>query len=154
MNSVTGTSVARLVIYHWRFSPDNHDRTYGVGYTISSVEANLAVACGAVLTLGPLMRRMAPTIFGSTDASRSRPTPSGYLQQSSDRTRTREQYDMKSFGAKTTNWKGAKSRTEAWSSDENILPIPSEGITKNVNIELAYSEAASLDDRADRKPAF
>ncbi|KAK0111242.1 hypothetical protein ONS95_001615 [Cadophora gregata] len=147
---VTGTSVARLVIYHWRFNPKNKDASYQIGYTISSAEANLAIACGAIPSLGPLMRRIAPTVFGSTNASQSRPTPSGYLQQS--KTSTREQYKLKSYNSNNTNWPSSKHKTEAWSSDENILVSNSNnGITKHVHVDVAYSEAASVEDRVEKR---
>ncbi|PVH72780.1 hypothetical protein DL98DRAFT_470047 [Cadophora sp. DSE1049] len=147
---VTGTSVARLVIYHWRFNPNNKDASYQIGYTISSAEANLAIACGAIPSLGPLMRRIAPTIFNSTNVSRSRPTPSGYLQQS--KSGAREQYELRSYNANTTNWPASKHKTEAWSSDENILVSSSnDGITKQIHVDVAYSEAASMEERVEKR---
>ncbi|KAH6706254.1 hypothetical protein DL95DRAFT_525520 [Leptodontidium sp. 2 PMI_412] len=146
---VTGTSIARLVIYHWRFSPNNHDASYQIGYTISSAEANLAIACGAIPSLGPLMRRIFPKVFKSTDLSRSRPTPSGYMQQS--KSGTREQYEMRSYNANTTNWPATKHRTDAWSSDENILAHSNDGITKQVNVDVAYSEAASVEETEEKR---
>ncbi|KAG4424558.1 hypothetical protein IFR04_002268 [Cadophora malorum] len=147
---VTGTSIARLVLYHWRFDPKNKDASYQIAYTISSAEANLAIACGAIPSLGPLMRRIAPTIFNSTNVSRSRPTPSGYLQQS--KSGTRDQYELRSYNAHTTNWPSSKHKTEAWSSDENILASSSnDGITKQVHVDVAYSEAASMEERVEKR---
>ncbi|KAH7333359.1 hypothetical protein BKA65DRAFT_539013 [Rhexocercosporidium sp. MPI-PUGE-AT-0058] len=146
---VTGTSIARLVIYHWRFSPDNTDASYQIGYTISSAEANLAIACGAIPCLGPLMKRIAPTIFKSTNESHLRPTPSGYIQQS--KSGGKNQYELRSYNVDTTNWPAAKHKTEAWSSDENILGDSGNGITKKVNVDVAYSEAASMDESVEKR---
>lgn len=153
------------MIYNWRFSPENTDRTYGVGYTISAVEANLAVATGCVPSLGPLMRRIMPKLFGSTaDQNNSRPVlSSGYQQQQSG---VRENvYAMKSFSSQMeqqiTGWKG-KGRAEAWSSEDNILA--SEGvqgveIRKDVKVDVTFVDArdvetASHDGRASDKRSF
>ena len=96
------------------------------------------------------MRRVAPTIFNSTDVSRSRPTPSGYLQQS--KSGTRDQYELRSYNAATSNWPSSKHKTEAWSSDENILASSSnDGITKQVHVDVAYSEAASMEERVEKR---
>lgn len=95
------------------------------------------------------MRRIFPKVFKSTDLSRSRPTPSGYMQQS--KSGTREQYEMRSYNANTTNWPATKHRTDAWSSDENILAHSNDGITKQVNVDVAYSEAASVEETEEKR---
>lgn len=127
--SVTAVSVARLAIYHWRFSPNNHDRSYGTGYTISSVEVNLAIATACVPPLGPLVRRFAPNLLGSS--SRSRP---GYRQTDEGKSGGYE------LSEKVTGWKGSVNRVEAWSSNEQILSGPEE-IQRAVNVEVTYSKA-------------
>jgi hypothetical protein len=132
--SVTAVSVARLVIYHWRFSPNNKDRTYGTGYCISSVEINLAIATACVPPLRPLARRIAPRLLGSDN--RSKP---GYRQTPEDN----GQYEL---GTKMTGWKGSQHRVEAWSSNEQILAEPEE-IRRTTNVELTFGEATSLDDK-------
>ena len=96
------------------------------------------------------MHRIAPTIFGSTadhsgSVSGSRPTPSsGYLQQSGGGS---DRYAMKSFASNVdkdiNGWK-AKGKSEAWSSEDNILPVegPNQGeIRKNMHVDVTFADA-------------
>jgi len=140
-HSVTGVSVARLVDYHWRFSPDNKDRTYGVGYTISLMEANLAVVTGCVLALGPLVRRVSPSILGSGVIS-SRSKPSGCPQHSGER--VYEEYAMTSEGM---GWKSSHSRVE-----DPFLYSSQRGIRRRgISIDMTHSEASLVDNRSSRR---
>lgn len=111
------------------------------------------VACGAILSLGPLMRRVAPKMFGQSQTSQSRPKPSDYIEESSGQTNTHE---LKSFGARSQNWKNTKNQTEAWASNENILPFqrPKEGITKDVKVVMSYSSSPSLGGEDERRSSF
>lgn len=67
---VTAVSIARFGIYVHRFSPTNKDRSYGIGYTISGVEANLAIIAACAPAMNGLTRRVAPA-FLSSGKSRS-----------------------------------------------------------------------------------
>lgn len=143
--SVTAVSIARIVIYHWRFSPNNHDRSYGVGYTISSIEANLAVVTGSIPALKPLVTRFVPRFFSSEKEYSNQPSgyPRGHRSgpKSDD-----DQHALDTFGAQVGGWKGSGRRTEAWSSDEQILTQPEE-IRRNVQVDITYSEATSDDGK-------
>lgn len=143
--SVTAVSIARIVIYKWRFSPDNHDQSYGVGYTISSIEANLAIVTGCIPALKPLVTRLVPRFFSSDKDYSDRPTgyPRGHRSgPKSDK----DQHALDTFGAHVGGWKGSGRRTEAWSSDEHILTRPEE-IRRNVEVDITFSEATSDDGK-------
>ncbi|KFY38587.1 hypothetical protein V495_06476 [Pseudogymnoascus sp. VKM F-4514 (FW-929)] len=143
---VTAVSIARIVIYKWRFSPDNHDQSYGVGYTISSIEANLAIVTGCIPALKPLVTRLVPRFFSSDKDYSDRPTgyPRGHRSgPKSDK----DQHALDTFGAHVGGWKGSGRRTEAWSSDEHILTRPEE-IRRNVEVDITFSEATSDDGKA------
>ncbi|KAF4301087.1 hypothetical protein GTA08_BOTSDO07181 [Botryosphaeria dothidea] len=62
---VTAVSVARFGIYVYRFSPDNKDRSYGIGYTISGIEANLAIIAACAPAMNGLSRRVVPGLLSS-----------------------------------------------------------------------------------------
>ncbi|OMP82951.1 hypothetical protein BK809_0001142, partial [Diplodia seriata] len=62
---VTAVSIARFGIYVHRFSPNNKDRTYGIGYTISGVEINLAIIAACAPAMNGLTRRVVPTLLSS-----------------------------------------------------------------------------------------
>lgn len=49
--SVTAIGILRIVLYYYRFKPDNIDRSYSVSYTVSGMETNIAIiaACGPAL---------------------------------------------------------------------------------------------------------
>ena len=104
------------------------------------------------------MRRIAPRILGSTNNYASRPTPSGYVQQTSEgKERKQDEYGLENFTARTSGWKGAMSQVEveAWSSDENILPPGPEQIRRGVNVDVTFSDVSSIDGRkAQGKPGF
>ncbi|KFY90469.1 hypothetical protein V500_05168 [Pseudogymnoascus sp. VKM F-4518 (FW-2643)] len=142
---VTAVSIARIAIYNWRFSPDNHDQSYGVGYTISSIEANLAVVTGSIPALKPLVTRFVPRFFSSEKDYSDR--PSGYPRgHRSGPKSDKDQHALDTFGAQVGGWKGSGRRTEAWSSDEHILTRPEE-IRRNVEVDITFSEATSDDGK-------
>ena len=122
------------------------------------MEANLAITTGCVPSLGPLVRRIAPGILGSTGNYPSRPTPSGYVQQAGKGKEGKDgQVALETFSARTPDWKGSRSQVEveAWSSDENILPPGPEQIRRAVNVDVTFSDASSIDGRkVQGKPAF
>jgi hypothetical protein len=122
------------------------------------MEANLAIITGCVPSLGPLVRRIAPGILGSTGNYPSHPTPSGYVQQNGEGKEGKDsQVALETFSAGTPGWKGSRSQVEveAWSSDENILPPGPEQIRRAVNVDVTFSDASSLDGRkVQGKPAF
>ncbi|OJD30842.1 cfem domain-containing protein [Diplodia corticola] len=62
---VTAVSIARLGIYAHRFSPNNKDRSYGIGYTISGVEINLAIIAACAPAMNGLTRRVVPNFLSS-----------------------------------------------------------------------------------------
>ncbi|KFY95694.1 hypothetical protein V498_03205 [Pseudogymnoascus sp. VKM F-4517 (FW-2822)] len=152
---VTAVSIARIVIYNWRFSPDNHDQSYGVGYTISSIEANLAIVTGSIPALKPLVTRFVPRFFSSEKEYSDR--PSGYPRSGYPRGHRsggksdRDHHALDTFGAQVGGWKGSGRRTEAWSSDEQILTRPEE-IRRNVEVDITFSEATSDDGKGPHNP--
>ncbi|OBT65874.1 hypothetical protein VE03_05433 [Pseudogymnoascus sp. 23342-1-I1] len=142
---VTAVSIARIVIYSWRFSADNHDQSYGVGYTISSIEANLAIVTGSIPALKPLVTRFVPRFFSDKEYS---DRPSGYPRgHRSGPKSDKDHHALDTFGAQVGGWKGSGRRTEAWSSDEHILTRPEE-IRRNVEVDITFSEATSDDGKA------
>ena len=66
---VTIVGITRVVLYYYRFQPDNIDRSYSVVYTLSGMEVNLAImtACGPALKA--LFTRYVPRMFPSRSAS-------------------------------------------------------------------------------------
>ncbi|KAF9638914.1 hypothetical protein BFW01_g9811 [Lasiodiplodia theobromae] len=62
---VAAVSVARFGIYVHRFSPKNKDRSYGIGYTISGVEINLAIIAACAPAMNGLTRRVMPNFLSS-----------------------------------------------------------------------------------------
>ncbi|OBT47071.1 hypothetical protein VE00_03115 [Pseudogymnoascus sp. WSF 3629] len=147
---VTAVSITRIVIYNWRFSPHNHDQTYGVGYTISSIEANLAVITGSIPALKPLVTRFVPRFFSSDKDYSDRPSgyPRGHRSKSGPKS-DKDHHALDTFGAQVGGWKGSGRRTEAWSSDEHILTQPEE-IRRNVEVDITYSEATSDDGKGSQ----
>ncbi|RDW77661.1 hypothetical protein BP6252_05714 [Coleophoma cylindrospora] len=143
---VSGVSVARLVVYSWRFSPKNHDRSYGFGYTISSVEVNLAIATGCVPAFSALVRRYAPGLLGASLGYNSRPTPSGYVQHNGEGPSNQYALGTMDKSISDNKWEGERSKVQAWASDESILPGP-EQIRKDVNVDVVFGEAVSIDER-------
>lgn len=105
------------------------------------MEANLAIVAGSIPGLGPLIRRVFPTMLGTAD--RSRPSASRYLQSAE----SNNEYALRT---RAVGWKGARNWTEAWSSHENILTRPDE-IQRSVRVDLQYgnktilSNASSVD---------
>ncbi|KAK2756149.1 Structural maintenance of chromosomes protein 2 [Arachnomyces sp. PD_36] len=61
----TGVSVARFVVYYYRWQPDNEDRNYEIGYTISIAESNVAMWAACVPALKRLVRHLMPSCFSS-----------------------------------------------------------------------------------------
>jgi hypothetical protein len=42
-DSVTIVSIVRIIIYAWRFSPNNHDKSWGVGFTTSGMVVHVDI---------------------------------------------------------------------------------------------------------------
>ncbi|KAL2864103.1 uncharacterized protein BJX67DRAFT_384102 [Aspergillus lucknowensis] len=74
---VTAIGIARLAIYHHRFRPNNPDRTYNIGHTISSVEVNVAIITASATALPPLLSRFAPGLWSSIDRTADRQRRAG-----------------------------------------------------------------------------
>jgi hypothetical protein len=62
-HSVTITSIARLYIVVKLFFSRAEDPHYTIGYTITTIEINLAIITASVPTLWPLARRWFPSAF-------------------------------------------------------------------------------------------
>lgn len=58
--------IVRLVIYSWRFNPNNHDMSYGVGYTTSGMVVHVAFVAACAPTLKGLFTRFWPKLFASS----------------------------------------------------------------------------------------
>ncbi|KAK5112177.1 hypothetical protein LTR85_011610 [Meristemomyces frigidus] len=109
---VTIVGVIRIVLYYYRFQPDNIDRSYSVSYTVSGIEANVAIiaACGPAIkalctqygirflssrsATGP-----AAYVYGSPEASARRPGLQGYSRQRDPKgSHADPQYDLQDLG--------------------------------------------------------
>lgn len=66
---VTALSIARLAIYAERFKPHRKDPTYNIGNTVSGAEVNLAITAASAAALASLVRRVAPSFWGSKNNS-------------------------------------------------------------------------------------
>ncbi|KAL4781137.1 hypothetical protein BJX76DRAFT_350415 [Aspergillus varians] len=66
---VTAIGIARLAIYNHRFRPNNNDRTYNIGHTISIVEVNVAIITASTTALSALINRLVPRFWPSMDRS-------------------------------------------------------------------------------------
>ena len=69
---VTIVGITRIILYWYRFQPDNIDRSYSLTFTVSGCEANLAImaACGPALKA--LFTRFVPRMFGSRNITEPR----------------------------------------------------------------------------------
>lgn len=69
---VTVVGITRIILYWFRFQPDNVDRSYSLTFTISGAEVNLAImaACGPAMKA--LFTRFLPRIFGSRNITEPR----------------------------------------------------------------------------------
>lgn len=123
------------------------DRSYGVGYTISSIEANLAVATGCVPLLGPLLQKFVPRCLGNGTHTGTRTAHSNYNQQIDTRRNTA--YALKS---RMSGWQQTQTEAEAWSSKENIFNSAAE-IRRDVKVDITFSDAvSSAGESANSKP--
>lgn len=100
---------------------------------------------GSIPALKPLVTRFVPRFFSSEKEYSNQPSgyPRGHRSgpKSDD-----DQHALDTFGAQVGGWKGSGRRTEAWSSDEQILTQPEE-IRRNVQVDITYSEATSDDGK-------
>ncbi|KAL4860979.1 hypothetical protein BDV12DRAFT_82812 [Aspergillus spectabilis] len=69
---VTAIGIARLGVYANRFRPNNSDRTYNIGHTISGAEVNVAIITASATALPPLITRIAPRLWSSMDHTSDR----------------------------------------------------------------------------------
>jgi len=67
---VTIIGILRIVLYYYRFKPDNIDRSYSVTFTTSAIEVNIAIIASCGPALKALSTRFIPNLFGSQSASR------------------------------------------------------------------------------------
>jgi hypothetical protein len=82
----TAVSVGRFVVYYYRFSPKNTDKSYGIGFTISIVEP----AVGIIAACAPAMK----CLFRFTDDPTTYTTPVNTKNFSHRRRSFTEQYGI------------------------------------------------------------
>jgi hypothetical protein len=68
-DSATAVSVARFIIYYYRFSPTNTDRTYDIGVVVSIVEPSVGIMTACAPAMKALFRRILPQYFTENDSS-------------------------------------------------------------------------------------
>ncbi len=59
----------RLVLYYYRFKPDNIDRPYSITLTTSEIEVSIAIIASCGPAIKALATRFVPTLFGRKSAS-------------------------------------------------------------------------------------
>lgn len=62
-SSATAISVARFVIYYYRWQPGNDDRNYDIGFVISIAEPNVMMWAACAPALKRLATRMVPRLL-------------------------------------------------------------------------------------------
>ncbi|CRG89032.1 hypothetical protein PISL3812_06067 [Talaromyces islandicus] len=63
---VAVVGIIRLTIYSWRFNPNNHDMSWGVGYTTSGMVVHVAFVAACAPTLKAIFTRFWPKLFASS----------------------------------------------------------------------------------------
>ncbi|KAL4877362.1 hypothetical protein BJY04DRAFT_230667 [Aspergillus karnatakaensis] len=86
---VTAIGIARLGVYANRFRPNNPDRSYNIGHTISSAEVNVAIITASATALPPLINRLAPRLWSSMDHTTDRQRRAGWTVSSASKSGTR-----------------------------------------------------------------
>jgi hypothetical protein len=82
----TAVSVGRFIVYYYRFSPKNTDKSYDIGFVISIIEPSV----GIIAACAPAMK----CLFRFTDDAPSYATPVETKVQSQRRRSFTEQYGM------------------------------------------------------------
>lgn len=100
---VTVVGIIRIVLYYYRFQPDNIDRSYSVAYTISIMEANVAIMASCGPALKALFTRFVPQMFGTRTATETQGNvhywPGNY-EPSNDRVRSAYSQQIRSWNSK------------------------------------------------------
>ncbi|KAF2464846.1 uncharacterized protein BDR25DRAFT_93388 [Lindgomyces ingoldianus] len=82
----TAVSVGRFIVYYYRFSPTNTDRSYNIGIVISIAEPAVGIIAACAPAMKCLFRHLMPRYFsdgGSADPSRTRSQPISRHRKSS-----------------------------------------------------------------------
>jgi len=128
---VTAIGVVRLILYYYRFQPDNIDRSYSVSYTVSGMEVNIAIVAACGPAIKALCTRYGVLFLSSRPATR----PSAYAYYSPDDTarqrhnmsdkasRSDAQYGLRDLGTKVHDGDG--------DSQEAIVSRESNGTRKS-----------------------
>lgn len=64
----TTVSVARFIIYYYRFSPTNTDRTWDIGLVVSIVEPSVGILAACAPAMKCLIRNLAPRYFSEEES--------------------------------------------------------------------------------------
>lgn len=150
-HSVTGVSIIRLVLYHWRFDPANTDTTYNVDYTTSSMEVNLSIAAACISSLGPLIQRFLPKLLGSGGSSKSYGPASGAFHKSGEG----GQFPLKAVGGRETlktNKTHGDSVLDGWDSEEAIMDASA--IRKTVNVQVSFDAKSTREKPRKYEDSF
>lgn len=69
MHRATSVSVARLIIYYYRFLPSNTDRTWDIGLVVSIVEPSVGIIAACAPAMKCLFRNLMPRYFSDGESS-------------------------------------------------------------------------------------
>ena len=103
---VTIVGVTRIVLYYYRFQPDNIDRSYSVSFTISGMEANVAIAAACGPSLKALFTHYVPHFFASRNGS----GPHGHVHYTPEGYATSEQRRRSAYTGRARAWDSKGSR--------------------------------------------
>ena len=126
---VTVVGITRIVLYYHRFQPDNIDRSYSVVYTISIMEANVAIMASCGPALKALFTRYLPHMFGSRNATETQGNVHywpGDFEPSSNRVRSAYSQQMRSRDSKTSRARDMQYGMEILESIERDNDVESE----------------------------
>jgi hypothetical protein len=140
---VTVVGITRIVLYYYRFQPDNIDRSYSVAYTISIMEANVAIMASCGPALKALFTRYVSQMFGSRNATETRGNvhycPRDY-EPSSNRVRSAYSQQMRSWNSKTGRTRDMQYGMEILESIERDNDVESqEPIVRSESVQTDKS---------------
>ncbi|KAF2790631.1 hypothetical protein K505DRAFT_282289 [Melanomma pulvis-pyrius CBS 109.77] len=136
----TAVTVGRFIVYYYRFSPKNKDKTYDIGLVISIVEP----AVGIIAACAPAMK----CLFRFTDDTTSYPTPVPTKNESVRRRSFTEQYGMgKEYFDNRTDEMGREEEVYGMNplgntdSRDRIVSITANTPTRSRSTKTGHSEA-------------
>ena len=135
----TAVSVGRFIVYYYRFSPENTDKSYGIGFTISIVEP----AVGIIAACAPAMK----CLFRFTDDPTTYTTPVNTKNQSQRRRSFTEQYGVDKETYQDRMYLGREEQTYGMNplgktgSSDRIVSHAAQTPTRSRSTKTGASEA-------------